>query len=104
MLCVGYDVDVVEYAHRLSERLHLYRAEVQSVVELDPFRLDLVEALVRRETGEQVNGSALELLHGLLKILASVGALRRSRGSRDVENLSFWWYRICAGCCCRLLY
>ena len=49
-LLVGYDVDVVEYAHRLLELLHIYRIHVQGIVELDHFRLYLVEALVRRET------------------------------------------------------
>ena len=41
-LLVGYDVDVVEYAHRLIELLHLYRAQVQGVVELDPFFFCLI--------------------------------------------------------------
>ena len=35
-----------------------------------------------------MNGSALELLHVLLEILAGVGALPGSRRSRDVEYLS----------------
>ena len=51
-LLVGYDIDVVEDAHRLLELLDLYRIRVQGVVELDSFWLDLVEALVRRETGK----------------------------------------------------
>ena len=36
-LLVGYDVDVVKDAHRLLERLDLYWAQAQGVVELDPF-------------------------------------------------------------------
>ena len=48
---------------------------MQGFVELDPFRLDLVEALVGRKTGEQVDGPVLELLDVLLEVLSGVGAL-----------------------------
>ena len=58
---------------------------------LDALRLNLVEALFGRETGEQVDGWALLLLHVLLEILAGLGALPRARGPRDIEyrSLSF---------------
>ena len=54
----------------MSSRMHtdslnsltFYMIRVQGLVELDPLWLDLVEALVRRETGEQVYGSALEFV------------------------------------------
>ncbi|MFM7983027.1 MAG: hypothetical protein ACKPKO_27255, partial [Candidatus Fonsibacter sp.] len=87
-LFVGYDVDVVEDAHRLIELLDLNRVRVEHVVELYPFWLDLVEALVRRETEEPVYGSALELVNVLLKILTGICALTRAGWTGDVENLS----------------
>ena len=47
----GYDLDVVEDAHRLPELLDLYKIHLQCIVKLYPLWLDLVEALVLRETG-----------------------------------------------------
>ena len=87
-LLVGYGVYVVEDAHRLLELLHLDRDLVQRLVELDALRLNLVEALFGQENGAQVDGSARELLHVLLEILAGVGARPRPRGPRAIEYLT----------------
>ena len=50
---VGYVVYVVEDARRLPALVDLYWIRVQRVVELDPRRLDIVDALVRWETGNK---------------------------------------------------
>ena len=61
---------------------------MQCVVEIDTCWLYLVEALVGRKTGEQVDWSVLALLIILLEVLAGLGACPRIRGPRDVEYIS----------------
>ena len=82
-----------------------YQAQVQGVVvELDPFRLDMFNALFGRKTGEQVYGPVLELVDVLLEVISGVSALPGPRRPRDVEYISLSWYRVCAGTCCHWLY
>ena len=61
---------------------------MQRVVELDSLRLDLVEALVRRETRNKIYGSALDMFNVLIEILTGVCALARARWTGDVDNIS----------------
>jgi hypothetical protein len=86
-LLVRDDVNVVEDEDGLTELHHFDGACVHGPIELYTIWTNVAQGIVRRQTGEQEDGPALELLPALLHVLSGVGALARIGWSCDVQDI-----------------